>query len=214
MYNDPYFVVCLPKASSMAHATVPRCSHPYASTPMVCPANFLRLHGFWIDLSRGSRPERCKSRTRSRPEYSFTSNSHCSIVTRRIWSDSSSVPPMRQAVIQTATIVGDEIHWSKGSHHSNSNRKLEVAYLSSSRSNSLSWPAAVSICNLLGRYTIDRITCLFPGASPASRLSNLHQETACKTIPLSKIIIHDPLKCLMVSRIRSKGITVKRYNTR
>lgn len=40
----------------MAQAAVPRCSQPYASTPMVWPANFLRLHGLWMDLSSGSSP--------------------------------------------------------------------------------------------------------------------------------------------------------------
>ena len=51
-----YFVVGFPRASSMAQATVPLCSQPYASTPMVCPANFFRLQGLWIDLRSGNRP--------------------------------------------------------------------------------------------------------------------------------------------------------------
>lgn len=47
-----YFAVGRSKTRSTAQATVPRCSHPYASTPSVCPLNFFRWHGFWIDLRR------------------------------------------------------------------------------------------------------------------------------------------------------------------
>lgn len=53
-----YLVVGLSKTRSMEQATVPRCNHPYPSIPRVCPLNFFKWHGFWIDLRRPWRPER------------------------------------------------------------------------------------------------------------------------------------------------------------
>jgi hypothetical protein len=53
---DTDFVVGFSRARSIAQATVPRWSQPYASTPIVWPEKRFKLHGFCIDLSNGKSP--------------------------------------------------------------------------------------------------------------------------------------------------------------
>lgn len=121
----------------MAHATVPRCSHPYASTPMVCPANFLRLHGLWIDLSKGRRPAGCKSHACGENESDFTSDSHCKLRELKYQKNNTFASSRQKRLGSQYTRRRQQVHQDNGWIHRNGDARLQMKYANSNGARTL-----------------------------------------------------------------------------
>ena len=127
-----YLVVGFSSASSMAQVAVARCSQPYASTPSVCPANFFRLHGFWIDFSSGNSPAPRSAQDRCEEQPWTDRRCPCCVMGRssasggQQWSVQSRYRSMPESRGETArrvfSDVGGRGAWSMLSRHTPDDR--------------------------------------------------------------------------------------------